>query len=597
MPSLTACDMLLTAQALTADLGVRVELVPNVATASTSRDNAGGFVIRIPAAPSYDSAVLPVTRGYLDHECGHVKYTDFDLMEEEEKRLVKSMRHRASHTVVHRLCNVFEDFRIEQLMCRYYPGSRINLRKLNEHIFGNEYGDVCLPDDFRFRDGRRKDATLSQRFLFLVEASLAYILNAGYETIYSVKLSAAVLRRHLLSFLPNHDYLGKIDNIVARAVALTRQEDIPPLVKQLLHLWYDMFPDLAEQADDPNVHHVNRDEPEDNPNSSLHGMPTPVQQTADEMLAGTGEAPLHNTVIRSQIESVLENSAYGDKGASVGQFIQSNSYSPMAYTQQDTQGLVAELGNMRTSRHLNLKQFDYKSSAKRIVDCIENQSRGLLRSALETMSFTRGKTGYVGNRLDTRALHRPSIGDGRLFHTRAVRRTLDTDIVILMDASASMALPIGAVNLAVHGIVPALRSLPGVNVCVATFGGQHFRVFSSWDQPLPRWDNVPAVFGSTPLAGATVKAAAFFGNRPAPRRMLFIASDGEPDNGEAFTYALRKVRAMGVEVYGIAMGAGGKNLKQYIPNTCHTDFDLKNFVPTLRNALVRSFKEDRRCNI
>ena len=82
----------------------------------------GGFHLNLPAIPDNPSEeYLKSLDGFLDHEAGHAKSTDFTvvsaLYSDPEERL---------------LLNILEDYRIEELMGEYYPGSRMNLDFMND---------------------------------------------------------------------------------------------------------------------------------------------------------------------------------------------------------------------------------------------------------------------------------------------------------------------------------------------------------------------------------------------------------------------------------------------------------------------------------
>lgn len=60
--------------------------------------------------------------------------------------------------------------------------------------------------------------------------------------------------------------------------------------------------------------------------------------------------------------------------------------------------------------------------------------------------------------------------------------------------------------------------------------------------------------GGTPLANALWRAGYELSQRPEPRRLLVVATDGEPDHVEAAQQIIRRCRAGGIEVIGLGIG-------------------------------------------
>lgn len=78
------------------------------------------------------STDISIVRGYLDHEAGHIRYTDMDVMQQ------------CKNQVETWLLNVIEDWRIEERMSERFPGCRANLEKLIKKVFRD---NTKLPQD------------------------------------------------------------------------------------------------------------------------------------------------------------------------------------------------------------------------------------------------------------------------------------------------------------------------------------------------------------------------------------------------------------------------------------------------------------------
>ncbi|GAB6059399.1 vWA domain-containing protein [Desulfonatronum parangueonense] len=108
LPKLTPAQMAALASGLGRKNGVKV-IFDNHSTASTD-----GNVIIMPLTSRENSWIC---RGYLDHELGHVRFTDLDL-------IPKSTPFERS------LWNIIEDIRIEKALGDTYPGMATNLSTL-----------------------------------------------------------------------------------------------------------------------------------------------------------------------------------------------------------------------------------------------------------------------------------------------------------------------------------------------------------------------------------------------------------------------------------------------------------------------------------
>ena len=94
-----------------------------------------GKTIHLPAMPSeVPDTLLAMVRGFLDHEAGHVRETDFNALQEA----------RLSPIEMH-VWNTLEDWRVEHRLAALFPGCRQNFDWLIAHLFGS--GDQDEPTE------------------------------------------------------------------------------------------------------------------------------------------------------------------------------------------------------------------------------------------------------------------------------------------------------------------------------------------------------------------------------------------------------------------------------------------------------------------
>ena len=119
-------------RALSGKLRVKVTVSGTVASTNLT---AKPPVINIPLVPLNDDTVALV-RGYIDHEVGHLRYTDGSAVEKMKNAAV----------VLHNLWNIFEDVFVERRMSDAFKGSRVNFENITDILFRHTDTDARLRD-------------------------------------------------------------------------------------------------------------------------------------------------------------------------------------------------------------------------------------------------------------------------------------------------------------------------------------------------------------------------------------------------------------------------------------------------------------------
>lgn len=133
----------LIAKAISHSMGVQV-VMDDVSTAMTigAQDTGNGRdLIVLPALKMGGTETeIAALEGYLDHEVGHVRYTDF------KQTPTNVVQDKNKLAVVHKLWNTMEDPRIEGQIALAYPGCRRNLVRLTEILIDQGKLPVVTPD-------------------------------------------------------------------------------------------------------------------------------------------------------------------------------------------------------------------------------------------------------------------------------------------------------------------------------------------------------------------------------------------------------------------------------------------------------------------
>lgn len=109
--------------------GVKVEI-------AGSEAYTDGRTIHIPSISlEHNEDILPLIRGYIDHEAGHIRYTDFE-----------ELRSANLDPFTHSIWNALEDCRIEHKMSEVFPGCKENFEWMIQKFFANT-DSLCDSDN------------------------------------------------------------------------------------------------------------------------------------------------------------------------------------------------------------------------------------------------------------------------------------------------------------------------------------------------------------------------------------------------------------------------------------------------------------------
>lgn len=180
------------------------------------------------------------------------------------------------------------------------------------------------------------------------------------------------------------------------------------------------------------------------------------------------------------------------------------------------------------------------------------------RLAVEFMSRRRART-VVGEegRIDGRLLHRAVWGDTRIRRQKTVVTTPLPAVSLALDCSGSM--DGGSIQLATQAVIALCEvcSAMGVPVEVVTFEGYRVGVIKSFDESLA---TVRSRIGSIGAGGGTPTAEGLWvaGNRlvarKEERKILMLVTDGAANDMAGAKQVADMIEHSGIELYGIGLG-------------------------------------------
>jgi len=478
-----------------------------------SRARTDGKTIWLPSLPAEGEDLSILAYGWLDHEAAHVRYSDMEAF------------NRLTKPVEREFTNVFEDIRIENEIVKPYPGIRGNLNRLREKMV---------------QEGMIEAASMSDHPAKIVQRYLLQRLNVellGRESLTEIARETERVFRETVSA----GVATKIGGLLAETAELGSTGDAVRLAKRVVAL-------LEEESEEPEAPETSPAQPEDGESEgasddSSNTMTDEQRQTLKQILeADSGDFDKDiNAAVAEQLESEAQK-ATGGSGVGMGK----------ASEALDSRVNPAEL----------LSRIRQSSIALR------RRLTGLVRS----FKREQASSPRAGRRLNRRKLHRLDVGDPNVFLRKRIRPGVDTAVVLLGDRSSSMnGAEIEVLRDAMMAASLAIDAIDGVNMTVAAFPGHRaeVEVMTRFDERAEATAHYYAgltASGGTPIGEAMWWAADQLVQRPEPRKMMIVFTDGEINPNDVKD-VIRLCQRSGFEVYGI--GIGSAQVEKYFPIAAH----------------------------
>lgn len=573
----------------------RIKIQPGVCSTADKfdapawcRKDKDGYVLQVPFSPYMTEEQWRYLRGYIDHECGHVKFTDFETYANMSRSVVADcLRYKPGasvtlkdflHDYASMVINILEDVRIERLMGIDFPGSRTNLNTLSEYLFKD-----CCSASMTMGDGMtgRLYSLLFMRVRSLINPALEEPAQLLYDD-----LKADVLVEDYTEYTRHLDAVWSIGDI------FVQDWNVEGAALEFIRIVIEVLEDYTNTTKGTN----NRKSSGNTSDSSAGGTGDSSDgDTSDSSDGDTGDSSKNahpsrkkSVTISAKTVSSMAADLYDmqrdDKGNVSRRFL--DAVRDMTDSLEDNNQISDEdLAFMdamfsRTAKRLDTLLDKTKMNALAdgkpvyITDCsrvhaLSPEQRGdmdvvmynlygRLADVLQTMTMVRHSTGMCGARLDARVLHRTSVGDGRIFSKKVQRLRRVTEVALLFDASGSMSLTeYGKSNnnemaqCMALGCLKALRALPGVKSSLSGFSNGEMFVMSDYGGPVH--EVILSAIGGTPLGASLVELTSQFSDGPDVRRIILFFTDGFPDNVGSVTMALNLAKRSGIEVYGIGL--------------------------------------------
>lgn len=517
-----------------------------------------GKEIALPSLPQnmeFSQEETMVFRGYLDHEAGHVRHTNFEDF--------RKFRENASEEAgaIH---NCLEDMWLEKKVMEEYPGAEKNLRKLTEVMV----------------EEREKPAVEAKPELFAGKPTVEGICNAILRT--GRYEYGGDGNKEMFHAMPvKYQEWGKV-----WAKAAHEAKDTKELINIALEI--EKLLDSTPKSED-----MNEDKKD---GEGLAGNPEDFSFDPDgDVTEGKGKKKSKEG---RQVEVKL-----GDTNGFVEEWVQSKEDS---YLKSKGGGLttykvfttrydeVYERNKTPTYKSRIQDSMSKTSSSeyeirKQKLGGIVNTMKSRLRRALLAKEMRDWDFGREYGRLDSKRIVAGSLGAQNVYKMRKDRYEMDTAVHFLVDLSGSMG---GAkIEVACNSVIALSECLEGTQIKFQITGFSNYgtpsEVYGKVDES-GYWDRIEplrlhkfkkfeeslqvakgsiaaianAAGGNNSDRDAVIWAYQELKKRPEKRKILFVLSDGQPANRQvnsrnclekALKEAVIDCSKAGVECVGIGI--------------------------------------------
>lgn len=521
------------ASMLGARYGVKVQVS---GTGAFTDYNGKSPIINLPLVTAERGQEV-LLRGYIDHEAGHVRYTD--------RKIINNVRVQQRY-FTKTLWNICEDVYIERRMSAAFRGCGQNLRRITIVLFrGKIEPTTCEP---------------------VLEQALSYILYGCRSIpVQELRPEAAVLR----DAFPWPSILPELDKLIARSAVTKNSDECLSLAEEMealiISAYKQEYGEKQSQQDSQGQDSQGQGsqkpltkEEQKRAASLKKKLDKAINKTAKTHIGSDNITPgeMWEIMKKDMAASINAGHGYYSSGAEdirhkldIGKAIADKiapSYDVGKYT-------GCRSMTIRKAAGCNpLSQDDIVLGDRMAVQLASRMS-----SVLQTRSLVRRGTGSVGTRLDNHRLYRPAVGDARIFRHDIPGRTPDVEIMCLVDTSGSMyGDSISTVNQTAYAIVKATQNIRGCAVGIMSFNTTMESVKDMHTSVPPVRLTRMEANGSTYLGSALMRVLDCFTEK-ARRHVVIILTDGMTDDLPILSSALDRAEQNAVEVYGLGIGNGG----------------------------------------
>ncbi len=582
-------------------LGVKI-------TVSGDQARTDGNTINIPDFNITSSKVKDAVLGYMSHEAAHIKFKSFDGISRSDCLIP-----------LRKACwNIFEDLRIELKMI----SSMIGTKKWINQIWIN-----------RQSEGKRKPVTADCDPQSILFDYLLFTCRVKYRDQVHLEPYLDSAEEALIETL-GWKFLIKLDKVLLGLTSLQSSVDAMNLAKEveLLVLNYkpeDDSDDDSSQGDSGGEN--SQGDSDDDSSQGDSGGESSQGDSGGESSQGDsdGESSQGDSGGESSQGDSDGESSQGDSGELTKSATYATKYandpdmptdleiaqaiSQIASATNDDfpdemsdfadQMVLLAQGNadqcyvsmpeaLKLNGHQDLSAGkNLMSSVKATSNAISGRLLGLVQDEMKTKS----RKSFSGLKIDNRNLHKPSVGEGRIFKTTTKRKDIDTIVEIAIDNSASMNGHLIETAKEAHlALSCALDKINGVEVTASAFpymGTENVIELKKQHDSITALSSQLAKLcadgSSTPSASAMMHCLKTVIQSKKQKKVVIFITDGYPNyqQRDKLKKLVSTAEKSGITVLGVAIGHIADE-----KNTFYNYFSNALFITDSRDLKVELFR-------
>lgn len=441
------------------------------------------------------------------------------------------------------MMNVIEDIRVDMLTIKERPGTCYNLEAITTH-----YVD------------KKKLEPKS-----LAHAMLGKVMAYGFGRLMNHKaiIPLEYLCDEMMDDAFGQEFVSDVDSIIKDIPKLRSTADATVMARKLIDLIIQQ--QKLNQSAQPQQQGNGKNKPSGsasgNSQQEAKGSKWGNKKKSEVSGAGCNGAGSGGgkRPTAQDIEELLKNkTGYGDLSALIQSELDTMSDS-ITDTLRQHIPMLPEIGKLKPS-HGKLDEVEAISASSRM--------RAKMLGMMQSIKRKPESFGLSGRKLASGRLVKLATGDPRIFKKKVEKVEVNTAVVVLLDLSGSMGGKYEVANAAAFALHNTLFGLKGVSVCSAEFSGKtkepEVNILVDFGRK-PQSENFHHYpFDGTPTDTAIWAGRALLLQRPEPRKIMLVITDGRPSKSSETKAATLRTIKDGIEI--AAIGIMEKCVQRYWDN-------------------------------
>lgn len=521
-----------------------------------------GQTVHLPYPKAFDRDVL---LGFLVHEASHVRFSDFRTLKRIKTPIVKHLQ------------NIYEDTRIERLICGVYRGANGFLKKTVRHVFGDAYqvADNATP-------------------LMILMDFIAFDVWDRFRLSGDILTPHAKQTRLLAEGLFPIELLDALCAMNTKVALAKSSDDALALAREVhdtLKTFFKDHPQAMQSPCDiasPKSESFNEGKGEHNEkgnnkaHQSLSGIdafndtdaskasivpklsnasslsPSPSQPSGSTTARATNGEKAKDVQSQAKVQALCALDAFEDASKDLAKALATDIAQQVKASGVHDEPISHSATNVPATRQEDVLAKGFLDECRTLSQGLKRQLAGLVEEAARTKTVTRQR----GRKIAKTKLSRLAYWNTRVFQKTVEHTSTATAVHILLDMSGSMRSREVVAAKAATALLMALMSLPKTNPALSIFPATNVKTASevivTHGEKLTHGVNGRFhrffASGGTPLARALAEVVQALALTREKRRIVIVITDGAPDDEGAAKAYLEKMKLSGIDIYGIGIG-------------------------------------------